>query len=76
MCMARVNVYLPDELALAVRPLDLNLSALVQAAVRQRLDTLRIDSWLSELATQPTNRTGHRKTLAGLGRTDIGTRGG
>ena len=35
--MARVNVYLPDELAAEVRRNDLNLSALTQNAAREAL---------------------------------------
>ena len=38
MRMARVNVYLPDELASGARDAGLNVSALTQEAVRQALE--------------------------------------
>lgn len=36
-CMARVNVYLPDELAAQVREADVNVSALTQEALQTEL---------------------------------------
>lgn len=47
--MARVNVYLPDELAREARAADLNLSGLTQEAVRRALNARRTDAWLDGL---------------------------
>jgi post-segregation antitoxin (ccd killing protein) len=44
--MARVNVYLPDDLAAEARGAGLNVSALAQDAVREALNAKRTDSWL------------------------------
>lgn len=49
MRMARVNVYLPDELAREARESGLNLSGLTQAAVRDALMARRTDAWLDGL---------------------------
>jgi post-segregation antitoxin (ccd killing protein) len=46
MRMARVNVYLPDDLAGAARGAGLNVSALTQDAVRSALAARRTDAWL------------------------------
>jgi post-segregation antitoxin (ccd killing protein) len=45
-CMARVNVYLPDELASAVKAAELNVSKLTQEALRSALAATRVDDWL------------------------------
>ncbi|MGH7639865.1 MAG: type II toxin-antitoxin system CcdA family antitoxin [Candidatus Dormibacteria bacterium] len=47
--VARVNVYLPEELARAARPARLNLSKLLQEALRDRLAADRLDAWLDRL---------------------------
>ncbi|HDL42254.1 MAG TPA: antitoxin [Actinobacteria bacterium] len=47
--MARVNVYLPDELASAVKAADLNVSKLTQEALRSALAATRIDEWLDQI---------------------------
>jgi hypothetical protein len=49
MRMARVNVYLPDELAREARAADLNLSGLTQDAVRRALGARRTDAWLDRV---------------------------
>lgn len=49
MRMARINVYLPDELAKAARDEDLNVSALTQQAVRDALAAAATDRWLASL---------------------------
>ena len=49
MRMARVNVYLPDDLAGAARSSGLNVSALTQDAVRRALAARRTDAWLDGL---------------------------
>ncbi len=48
--MSRINVYLPDELAEAVKRSDLNVSAVVQHALRNALDRAAMGAWLDSLA--------------------------
>ncbi len=49
MRMARVNVYLPDDLAKDARVAGLNVSALAQVALRGALDARRTDAWLHQV---------------------------
>lgn len=51
MRMARVNVYLPDELAEQARAADLNVSGLAQDAIRRALDAQAVNDWLDDLAS-------------------------
>ena len=51
MHMARVNVYLPDELAEQSRVAGLNVSGLAQDAIRRALDTQNVNDWLDDLAS-------------------------
>lgn len=53
MRMARVNVYLPDELAEQARTADLNVSGLAQEAIRRALDARAVNEWLDDLASLP-----------------------
>ncbi len=50
MRMARVNVYLPDDLAAEARAAGLNVSGLTQAAIRDALAARRVDEWLDDVA--------------------------
>lgn len=56
MRMARVNVYLPDDLAEKARAADLNVSGLTQAAIQRELNRCSLNEWLDEVAALP--RTG------------------
>ncbi|CAJ1581942.1 type II toxin-antitoxin system CcdA family antitoxin [[Mycobacterium] wendilense] len=47
--MARLNVYVPDELAERARARGLNVSALTQAAIRAELEDSATDAWLESL---------------------------
>ncbi len=49
--MARLNVYVPDDLAAAARKAELNVSALTQQAIRDALDEpgRRTTEWLKNL---------------------------
>ena len=49
MRMARLNVYVPDELAKAARAAELNVSALTQEAIRTALDANSVDAWFASL---------------------------
>lgn len=49
--MARLNVYVPDELSERARAADLNISALTQAAITAALDQAAARDWLSDIPT-------------------------
>lgn len=50
MCgMARLNVYVPDELAERAKATDVNISALAQAAIADELRPRATNSWLDAL---------------------------
>lgn len=49
--MARVNVYLPDELAQAARDAGLNMSAMTRQAISDALARRATDAWLDGLGT-------------------------
>lgn len=65
-CMARVNVYLPDDLATAAREAGLNVSALTQRALSDALSQRATDAWLSRIAMSAGPRVSHEKALAAL----------
>jgi post-segregation antitoxin (ccd killing protein) len=48
-CMARLNVYVPDELAEQARSRGLNVSALTQAAIVEELERTSLSAWLDSL---------------------------
>lgn len=63
MRMARVNVYLPDDLAAAVREADLNVSGIAQQALTAALAERRAARWLDDIARlRPTGAT-HSQVL-------------
>ena len=63
MRMARVNVYLPDELADAARAAELNVSGITQAALKEALAERDTNRWLDSIARlQPTTAT-HAQVL-------------
>lgn len=47
--MARINVYLPDEMAETVKTANLNVSALTQNAIRVALAQGSTNTWLASL---------------------------
>lgn len=51
MRMARVNVYVPDDLAARAKEAGLNVSGLTQDALKSALAVRRIDDWLDEIAS-------------------------
>lgn len=53
MRMARVNVYIPDDLADAAKKSGLNVSALTQEAIRSEIAGASMDNWLASLASIP-----------------------
>jgi post-segregation antitoxin (ccd killing protein) len=64
--MARLNIYLPDELAARARQAGLNLSAVAQEAVRRSLDVRSTDTWLATLRPAPSHHIAHDRALAEL----------
>ena len=63
--MARLNVYVPDELADAARSAELNVSAITQAAIRTALDANSIGSWLDSLdSLEPVSVSGAKAARA------------
>lgn len=51
MRMARVNVYLPDDLAADARAAGLNVSGITQEALRRALAARRVDDWLEDVVS-------------------------
>lgn len=65
--MARINVYLPDELAESARRAELNVSALTQSAITAELRRRDTDAWLAGLAThQGASMVSHEAALDAL----------
>ena len=64
-CMARLNVYVPDELAERAKAANLNVSALAQAAIADELQRHATNSWLDALPA-PRGRVSHDAALEAL----------
>jgi post-segregation antitoxin (ccd killing protein) len=63
--MPRVSVYLPNDLAAAARAAGLDLSTLIQEAIRQHMAAKKTDAWLAMLdSTSP--QVSHDHALAAL----------
>ena len=65
-CMARVNVYLPDDLAKRARAAGVSISALTQDALRSALAASDTDRWLDRLERLPSHEVSHDKVLSAL----------
>jgi post-segregation antitoxin (ccd killing protein) len=76
MRMARLNVYVPDDLAARARKAGLNVSAITQAAIAAELTQHDMAAWVATLTT-PSQRVSHEAVLAALdaGRGDFGGAG-
>jgi post-segregation antitoxin (ccd killing protein) len=66
MRMARVNVYLPDELAEEAKAAGLNVSGLTQAAVRGALNAGHTDEWLADVVKLPRTGVTHHDVAAAV----------
>jgi post-segregation antitoxin (ccd killing protein) len=64
--MARLNVYVPDELAEEARSAGLNVSALTQDAIRATLAAGSTDAWLATLRDGPARTATHDAVLDAL----------
>ena len=66
MRMARVNVYLPDDLAARVKEADLNVSALAQKALEQALAARSTNAWLERVRRLPPSGVTHEQVIEAL----------
>lgn len=64
--MARVNVYLPDDLANEAREAGLNVSSVLQDALRRELAGRQTSAWLEQVAMLPATGVDHDEALAAL----------
>ena len=75
-CMARVNVYLPDDLAERAKLAGVSISAVTQDALRSALAAMDTDTWLDRLDRHSGAQVEHERVLAALdeAREDFGVR--
>ena len=66
MRMARVNVYLPDDLAAEVKAAGMNVSKITQEALRDALAGARTDAWLAEVAKDRPTGVTHEQVMTAL----------
>ena len=66
MRMARVNVYLPDDLAEASRAAGLNVSRITQDALRAALDVAATSTWLHDVRSLSPTDVSHADALAAV----------
>jgi post-segregation antitoxin (ccd killing protein) len=64
--MARVNVYLPDDLAEDARAAGLNVSAITQDALRSELASAQTTAWLKRVRRHRSPKVTHDHVLAAL----------
>jgi post-segregation antitoxin (ccd killing protein) len=78
MRMARLNVYVPDELAEEARSAGLNVSALTQDAIRATLAAGSTDAWLATLPSGRARTATHDAVMDALdaARAEMPTRHG
>lgn len=66
MRMARVNVYVPDELAERARAAGLNISGVTQDALREALAANETDRWLERLDRLSRVEIAHERVMHAL----------
>jgi post-segregation antitoxin (ccd killing protein) len=64
--MARVNVYLPDDLAERVKLAGVSVSAIAQDALRDALAAIDTNAWLDHLDRTPAADVQHERVLAAI----------
>jgi post-segregation antitoxin (ccd killing protein) len=76
MRMARVNVYLPDELAQEARAAGLNISRVTQEALSNSLAHDETDRWLDRLERLPRADIPHKQVIKAIdeARAELGGR--
>jgi hypothetical protein len=74
MRMARVNVYLPDDLAQEARAAGLNISKVAQQALSATLAHSKTNSWLDRLDRLPRTEIPHSSVIEAIdeGRAELG----
>lgn len=65
-CMARVNIYLPEDLARRAREAGLNVSGVARVALEQELDRLDNKQFLADLGSRTPLGGTHADTIAAL----------
>jgi len=66
MRMARVNIYLPNDLAEEAKAAGLNISGITQEALRAELARRRVSDWLDEILRLPPTGVTHEQVMAAL----------
>jgi post-segregation antitoxin (ccd killing protein) len=66
MRMARVNIYLPNDLAAEAKAAGLNVSGIAQEALRAELDKRRVSDWLDEILSLPATGVTHEQVMTAL----------
>lgn len=76
MRMARVNVYLPDQLSEAVKEAGLNVSGIAQAALAAELRNREADAWLDQVERLAPTKATHDQVIQALveAREELGDR--
>jgi len=64
--MARVNVYLPDDVADRARAAGLNVSAVTRSAIEAELAGDAASQWLARVATLPALGVEHREVVTAV----------
>lgn len=74
--MARVNVYLPDDLAERAKLAGVSISAVTQDALRSALAAMDTNAWLDRLDRGDGTEVEHERVLTALdeARDDFGAR--
>jgi post-segregation antitoxin (ccd killing protein) len=66
MRMARVNVYLPDDLAEQARAAGVNISGITQEALHSALAALNTERWLDRIDRLPRTDIDHERVLGAI----------
>jgi post-segregation antitoxin (ccd killing protein) len=66
MRMARVNVYLPDDLAEQARAAGVNISGITQEALRSALAASDTERWLDRIDRLPRTDVAHERVLGAI----------
>ncbi len=66
MRMARISVYLPDDLARQARAARISVSTVTQAALRRELSARNTAEWLSRVRRLPAVKVTHEQVLSAL----------
>lgn len=64
--MARLNVYVPDDLASRVREAEINVSAVTRSALEEELARRTSSAWLLELRSSRSLGVSHDQVVAAL----------